>query len=527
MDPSSVGLLTDENGGLGVDMWAGTRRALVEMLLPKLPGPGQSEVLRDLRRRLLLTAAEVPEGEASGPSLLGLRMERLAATGDLDGLTGLIELSPASLEDEALSRARVDGLLLAGDFGRACPEARSMAQRSDDVYWLKVAGFCRVLDGDLPGASLALELLLEDGHEDALYTTLLQAMMRSPRDSTPESVDIETFPRLEPLHLAMLRVTGQAVPLGAIVEASPLILHAVAVAPTAPLSTRLQAADAAVRIGALDATTLAQIFAAVAFSEGERRDAFLLANADIGAKADALLYQLALEAEDAKARARALAAAWARGRRNGTYLIIARVNLEATRALPPSADLMAQAVDAARALLLAGDTGRALEWYQVIRKKASEGDLDATKGLLDLWPLLQIADPEEQIPWSEEILELWWQGQLILPARERIARGRLLFGLLEALGRTIPDLFWDRVAEGAVAESAPVPNIAIWRSLVAAAQAHRRGETVLLTLLALGEGGVASTSPSILSSTIASLRAIGLENEARALALEAALAHGL
>ena len=47
---------------------------------------------------------------------------------------------------------------------------------------------------------------------------------------------------------------------------------------------------------------------------------------------------------------------------------------------------------------------------------------------------------------------------------------------------------------------------------------------MLLILLVLGEGGPTGAHPRILAEVIGALRAVGLEQEARGLALEAALA---
>jgi hypothetical protein len=60
-----------------------------------------------------------------------------------------------------------------------------------------------------------------------------------------------------------------------------------------------------------------------------------------------------------------------------------------------------------------------------------------------------------------------------------------------------------------------------------AAAQNRRGETVLLALLALGPGGPATATADTLSEVAAALRAVRLEKDARRLALEAALARGV
>ena len=52
-------------------------------------------------------------------------------------------------------------------------------------------------------------------------------------------------------------------------------------------------------------------------------------------------------------------------------------------------------------------------------------------------------------------------------------------------------------------------------------------EAVLLALLSLGEGGPGQANPVVLGHALRNLASIGLEKEARAIAVEAALAAGL
>ena len=54
-DPSSIGLLNDADGGLGMKMWTGSRQALIKELMPQLPMGTTSPVMQSLARRLLLT----------------------------------------------------------------------------------------------------------------------------------------------------------------------------------------------------------------------------------------------------------------------------------------------------------------------------------------------------------------------------------------------------------------------------------------------------------------------------------------
>ena len=119
----------------------------------------------------------------------------------------------------------------------------------------------------------------------------------------------------------------------------------------------------------------------------------------------------------------------------------------------------------------------------------------------------------------------WWEGEKDKDgARERAA---LLYSLFGAFDETIPAASWEALLDGPQRITVAMPSPALWYRLASAADNARVGETVLLALLALGEGGPGQADPVILRRVLASLRGSGLEDEARALAVEAAVAAGL
>ena len=69
-----------------------------------------------------------------------------------------------------------------------------------------------------------------------------------------------------------------------------------------------------------------------------------------------------------------------------------------------------------------------------------------------------------------------------------------------------------------------LPRLASLLAMGDAAAGGRRGETVLLCVAALGAAAPAGSHPLALGYALSALMAVGLGNEARALALEAALA---
>jgi hypothetical protein len=60
-----------------------------------------------------------------------------------------------------------------------------------------------------------------------------------------------------------------------------------------------------------------------------------------------------------------------------------------------------------------------------------------------------------------------------------------------------------------------------------AAQAGRRGETVLLAVVALGGRGLGGADSATLAQSLGGLNAVGLKDEARRIGLEAAILAGL
>ena len=102
----------------------------------------------------------------------------------------------------------------------------------------------------------------------------------------------------------------------------------------------------------------------------------------------------------------------------------------------------------------------------------------------------------------------------------------LLFSSFRALGEGDPLSWTELAAKGEGADGAPVDSAAI-SALAEAGAAGRAGETVLLTLLLLGGGEAGERHPLALSSALTALGQVGLQDEARALAMETAIAAGI
>lgn len=524
IDPSSVGLLDQSAGGFGLEMWRGTRRSLVERLLPRLPMGMLSPPMQDLARRLLLSTARVPDGEPGKPSLLGLRIERLAAGGETVAINDLLRLAPAPLTDRAFARARLDGLLLAGDHAGACAEFKSLvADDPDETYWLKGLTFCKALNGERAAARFAVALLRELGEQgDAAFFNLIESLNGAAEAQVASLLDPDA------LHLAMLQVARLPVPDDAVPGAPPSILRAIARAPNASLELRLAAAEQAEAAGALSAAALAEIYKSVIFEPEQIASFQAIAEREPGPRANALLYQAGQLQSDPAERARALQLAWRLARQHGGFATQARVNREAALSLGPDEGLIWFAEDVVRALIAADEIATALEWFK-LAQAAAPRSVTAASAVLHLWPLIYIAAPSYADAWDPQLASLWWQGleSLDVSDEERQSKVALVFTLLNALGYEIPAAEWERLFAAPLTVTAYVPSPPLRHALQAAVTGRRVGETVLLSLLVLGDGGPAGADTNVLGDVVSALRAVDLGAEARAIALEAALAKGV
>ena len=523
IDPEAVGLYDETNGGFGLDMWRGSARALVERLLPRLPGGTARPELNELTRRLLLSTARAPAGPGM-TSLIALRIERLAAMGEAAAMSHLLRAAPPDLDTAAFARALIDALLLAGDVAAACAQARDLLRGDDAPYWQRVGIFCHAADGRTDAANMGLEMLGDSGAaDDPAFEAILLAL------AGDDDIEFHSLRNPTALHIAMMRTAGLPAPGDTATSASPSIARAIALDGAMPIETRLLAAERAEAIGVLPTKTLTELYAIVKFSADELAKPLTLAAGDHGPLARALLYQAIDIQIGPAARGEVLRAYLQHAREVGGwpgFATASRVALGPLLRLAPSPSLSWMAGDAVRALLVAGRHDVARVWIRLATSVAAV-DADAKGAVQSIWPLLRLIDDEGSLSWSTARLDAWWQSQEAESDATRRERAEMLFGLLGALGDEIPAETLLPMLEGRLSKWSKTPSPALWLQLHAAANGARLAETVMLALIALDPAVPRPIDPLTASSAISALYRVGLVVEARALALELALASGL
>lgn len=551
IDSDSVGTLTAEQGGFGINMWEGTSRSLVEKLLPKLPVNSSSRTMRDLMRRLLLSAATAPgsvnpldnqlasaqigaapvlapPAKKVGESgkILAMRIERLSAMGDVAAVDSLLKVAPGRDTDYALLKAETDVLFLSNDNARACPLIASQIRNIDTPYWQKAFIYCQVLAGEHDKASLGADMLRETGDKDEVFFGLINTL------TDVEKFKLTSLKNPTPLHFSMIRAAKVKLPKDVTSSNNPAVLKTIATSPNAEAALRIDAAERAEAMGALDTDVLRQLYAGVTFTKETLDTALSQASIERTSLSRALLYRKALVESIATAKAEILAQVFKLAREGGLFQSMARVYHRILKDLPATQDLVWFAPEAARALLAAGDGASAEIWFNVLR---TTGIVDEKAAALrdQLAPLARLTGHTSDEDWSTTKLDAWWKAETATSEEKPVdieaahTRATLMYSLLEALGDPVPARRWEALLDGPPQSSTVMPQSALWRSLNKAVDEVKRGEVVLLGMLALGQAGPTQVNPIVLRQVVTSLRLVGLSNEARALALEAAVAAGL
>ena len=522
----SIGLTGPGDGGFERTLWAGSDPQLVLTLMADLPVATHNPALAALTRRLLATGAPLDGGPAGG-RMLSARVERLLAMGDLDTAKRLLDQLPPSRGDGALARLTAQAALLEGDDAAACQRANDLAPTGGDAFWSQIAVYCRLAAGDEDGARLGLDLLRDANQtEDGAFVKLASAVADHRGDAA--------IPRSpSPVEVALLRLAGVPLPAAALADPEPAVLTAAAQEPSLAGDRQLEIAERAFQTGGLPASALGAIYGALA----PAGDALASVRTAWGPKARAMAWRAAGEQQNPQDLAALLAATWQAAKGDERFLV-ARVFAKRFADLPIDRSLLAVAPSAARALLAADRPLPAARWFALLTEEGAR-DSRAQRQVAALKPLFALAGVggSEAVPELDEAaVTAWRQATLDADAPDTDApasdgpksdaKAERLFALLDGLGSPVPDAVWSQELRPPLQRSMSVPVGAIWRGLERAAAAKRLGETVLYALHMLN-GQPEAAHPEVLLASLRGLRAVGLDQEARQIAVATALAMDL
>ena len=496
-DAGAPGLLDDSNAGLGSNIWQGSSGAHLVSLMPKLPAPQTEPSLRDLQLRLLLTKAPGPNAGNGIDTLVPLRAERLHAMGfsaEAMLLTkGAANAAPADAE------GAFETALTAQDADTACAKVDEVVAGPQvlDLYWRKALLFCQIQRGQNDQASLGLDLIREMPDKDANtkdFISLSSLLL----GETKKKAKLAGNP--DPLLAAMMLKAGmkpKSVPSAEPPKPAGLAGAAAAARDASlPLDTRIEAAELAFAGGLVSVDELIGLYRQAQFTG----DPLQMPDSPM---MRAQLYQAADQAFDPARRAEFVQRALETARARGTYFVQGAVYRPIADRITPSPNLAWFAPEAARLMFWSGNVERGGFWLN-LAQGAAVGQPEIARALPGLQILAQMAGLTGN--YDADPVMTWQQTGGNPAIAERLRS-------IEA-GLGMPG----GIAPVAGGEAAAIGE---------AAQGGRRGETVLLALVALGGHGLAGADSATLAQSLGGLNAVGLNDEARRIGLEAAILAGL
>ena len=536
IDAGWVGILSEEERSLGWNMWSGTDRNFAKVLIELLPVNAPSAAMRSLAKRLLLSRASQPEEASSkelsviGPdgkpiknqeidaTFLALRFSKLARLGAGKELFTLSEAVPLEDMVDELAKEAISARLLSGETNEACEEVKNLAKRTNELHWRKILVVCQLIEGKRDAALLSLELLMAELESDDIFSSLIYSLADGyapPEESNLESIYFEILIAVLPgeqLDKQRLRL-------------SPSGKRIVALNSSHPWKLRVLLAEQAVSAGALESSVLGQLCNEYDFDENIFIKAATESKNMEGYMARALLYQASLRATSYIERARFLRLLLDRADKEDLFTAYSATILPILLTLEPRSDLIWFASSAARAGMAGGNYKVASEWLALLGKTA-DLDFEASGSLLRLLPLIAVSGQPLPKPFmSSQATDVWSGLPDTLSNKEKQIRASRLLVLLSAMGINIAEGAWKNLVNPEyIHTEESIPSSALRYQLINAAENNRVAEVVAISLIMLGSDGPSKSGLVSLNAVIRALRNIGLEDDARAIAVETAIA---
>jgi hypothetical protein len=492
LDAWSVSALTQGEGALPRTLWSGSDAGVVAALLDSLPAVYASPATQGLARRVLLSGGDAPAGDALQAARN--RFEALGKMGAADPLAIMAAGSGAALSDPQIALFAAQAELARGRRPEACARGRN-ANVGDQPppFLLRLRAYCAAAVGDRAAADLALELARAANAADAWYSAAVAAAGGAPTARPPNA-------RYENSLAVQLSLAGNLRPTAnSLGNASTLALVALARGETAPQPQRAQAATLAYRRGALSAA--------------EARAIFRATPAEIGAPAGPYVQALrTMEAAPGSLEAAGAIAAVLRQASAPSDFYAAALFFRNDIASLQTAPDQAAALLFARAAVLAGDPDVA---RRLVASARQAGVSELVLGPLDAALAVRggLNEPDATFALSRRIDAAGATG----------ARGAARDVVIMVAAGAPSNASIDAFLAANPPQGGAAADAGFLLALASASERRAVGETALLAVSACGDGPWRLDAVS-LARILSALRAVGLDADARRIAVEAILA---
>ena len=483
-----IGRVRQADGGLPADAFGQADGQYLQTLMRRLSAPLPSRWLSILLRRTLLSDMDTPR-RTDGANFVAERAWLLLRMGESVSARALVQAVDNADYTPKLYQVALNAMLATGDPGGLCPLAAGGAVTTGERGWVLAQAMCAGLAGSPQEAGALIKAARRRGTARGVDLLLAEKVVGA-GNAGRQSVTIEWagVDRLTPWRFGLATATGVAVPDELIAGTGPQVRYWQALSPAIAPATRVAAAEAAAGQGVLSNAALVDLYGALAAGDDD-------APADPASEAVAADLRSAYTDRDADARLAACKRLWGEQGNYARLVLTAR----AAAAIAPSAGRAGEADRLVASMLTAGLDRAALRWRPMVAAGS------------DAWAMLALVDPRGGFVPYGDLASYAGSGNAQ-------TKQRLLFAGLAGLGRLSPE-----DAERAAASlEVRIGEANAWtRAIDRAAADDQPGTVVLLSAIAMQTPAWAGVPPAMLYRIVASLRAVGLEGEARMIAAEA------
>ncbi len=487
----TVGALSRSNGALPGDIWSRSDPAFLALAFDRLPAVYDSPAALALARRVLLSGADAPRGDADAAGRR--RFEALGKMGAADELATMA--SGIGATDPAIAQYAAQAELARGQRAQACNRGRG-AEVGEQVppFLLRLRAYCAAAAGDRAAADLALELARTQNAADAWYTGAVAAAAGAP-GARPPAARYDNSLAVQLSIAAGLRPGPNP-----LANSSTLALVALARNEQAPQPQRAQAAALAFRRGVISAQEARTILAATPAEITQALPPIVAALRQVTASPGSMEAATAIAGVLRGATAYADFAAASR---------FFKADIAALQSAPDAAS----AVLFARAALASGDAQLGARLVASARQAGAD---EAALAPLDAALVaLSGARNEQGSMAMQRRIDRATAQQARAAARD--------VAILSALGAPLEGSVQTFMLANAPQGGARADSGAML-ALASAVERGAIGEGALLAVAAMGEGGPARLDAESVERIIRALRGLRLEDEARRIAAETILA---
>jgi hypothetical protein len=535
----NLGLLDGGAGGIPQNSWNDTSYEQILFLLDKQPINSHSPVVQELLRRVLLSKTSFPISRTGKNDYFLKRLELLIKLGEYQSVRNLTSMVPASEFNEDYAKIESDVDLMSKDYEHLCKKNQLNIELYGSDYWQKVRLFCLATENKKEELELGLNLLLEQeamntelscctiSFEDLLNNIIEKGSVKDlvssffDSGSYADNLFKETEDgsiTISPLDFALLEAANAPFPEKIVNKATPGLLRSISLYSNSPLWLRIYAAELGLGAGSVNIAELEGLYKKHIWQGSLDVE---LQNKLYPLRRAAIFQTLAATEMPTRSLLETLQKTYKDSNlQHVANFITAQTFIKLSQNIYNRPELLDIADIAITSLLASGHLDEANIWYRMV-ELFEKKDKRAAKVANIVRPLTRGTIPIGP-SWKGEYANDWWNKN---NEKNYLIAGRL-FSAIYAFRHHIPSELWEIVLRNSDMDKlSEYPSAAIIGNLKSSAQKKKAGETILLSLIYMGEQMPHELHDNIIADVIQALLKIGMKKQAQSLAVESIVNH--